>query len=195
ESEQGGVGGGEIRGGDRRVWKPLGESLFELIDGENPTRIEHLWQKLYRAYRDIRGGPFMIHTIAGIDVALWDLAGKLWNTPVYRLLGGPTGDRIRVYHTARAKKIPPGGPDQHSGTPADIERIVASIKPYDLLFIEEPAVPGNIEVFKRLKEKISIPLATGERDWTIFEFLPGRYRHQNRRAGGGQGDRRIGAAR
>jgi galactonate dehydratase len=41
-----------------------------------------------------------------------------------------------------------------------------------VLFIEEPVVPGNIEVFKRVKEKISIPLAAGERDRTIFEFLP-----------------------
>jgi galactonate dehydratase len=187
------------------VSRPLAESLFELLEGENPTRIEHIWQKLYRAHRDIRGGPFMVHTIAGIDIALWDLAGKLWNTPVYRLLGGPTRNRIRVYHTPQAKKIPPGGPYEHSGTPADIERIVQSIKaarqqvgpggavmfdahcaippamliqlasalqPYDLLFLEEPAVPGNIEVFKRLKEHIAIPLAAGERDRTIFEFLP-----------------------
>ncbi len=143
--------------------------------------------------------------MAGIDLALWDIAGKLWNTPVYRLLGGPTRDKIRVYHTPQAVKIPPGGPYDHSGTPAEVEKIVASIraarekvgptgavmfdahcaippamliqvaaqlKPSDVLFIEEPAVPGNIEVFKRLKEKISIPLAAGERDRTIWEFLP-----------------------
>ena len=205
ETNHGIVGWGEVKGVDPRVAKPLAESLFELIDGENPTRIEHIWQKIYRAHRDIRGGPFMIHTLAGIDMALWDISGKLWNTPVYRLLGGPTRDRIRVYHTPLAKKVPPPGVFEHSGTPADIEKIVASIKaardqvgpsgavmfdahcaippatliqlasalkPYDLLFLEEPAVPGNIEVFKRLKEKISIPLAAGERDRTIFEFLP-----------------------
>ena len=206
ETNHGVIGWGEIKGVDPRVSKPLAESLFELIDGENPTRIEHLWQKLYRAHRDIRGGPFMIHTLAGIDMALWDIAGKLWNTPVYRLLGGPTRDKIRVYHTPQAKKVPPPGVFEHSGTPADIDKIVASIKAareqvgpdrrghvrrplrhpaghahparrrrssrYDLLFIEEPAVPGNIEVFKRLKEKISIPLAAGERDRTIWEFLP-----------------------
>lgn len=205
ETNHGIVGWGEIKGVDPKVSKPLAESLFELIDGENPTRIEHIWQKLYRAHRDIRGGPFMVHTIAGIDIALWDLAGKLWNTPIYRLLGGPTRNKIRVYHTPQAKKLPPGGPYEHSGTPADIERILASIKatreqvgpsgavmfdahcaippamliqlasalkPADLLFIEEPAVPGNIEVFKRLKEKIAIPLAAGERDRTIYEFLP-----------------------
>jgi len=205
ETNHGIVGWGEVKGVDPRVSKPLADALLELIDGDNPTRIEHIWQKLFRAHRDIRGGPFLIHTLAGIDMALWDIAGKLWNTPVYRLLGGPSRDRIRVYHTPQATKVPPPGVFEHSGTPGDIEKIVASIKAarekvgptgavmfdahcaippatliqlagalksYDLLFIEEPVVPGNIEAFQRVKEKISIPLASGERDRTIFEFLP-----------------------
>lgn len=205
ETNQGIVGWGDIKAVDLRVAKVLVESLFELINGENPTRIEHLWQKVYRAHRNIRGGAFLIHTLAGIDMALWDITGKLWGVPVYRLLGGPCRDRIRVYHTPQARKVPPPGLFEHSGTPADIERIVASIKaareqvgpngavmfdahsavppatliqlaaalqPYDVLFIEEPAVPGNIEVFKRLKEQIAIPLAAGERDRTIYEVLP-----------------------
>jgi galactonate dehydratase len=205
ETNHGIVGWGDIKGVDPRVSKPLVEALFELLDGENPTRIEFLWQKIFRAHRDIRGGPFLVHTLAAIDMALWDIAGKLWNVPVYRLLGGPCRDRIRVYHTPQALKIPSPGIFEHSGTPADIERIVNAIKnardrvgptgavmldahckippatliqlagalkPYDVLFIEEPAVPGNIEVFKRLKEQIAIPLAAGERDRTIWEFIP-----------------------
>ncbi len=56
--------------------------------------------------------------------------------------------------------------------PAMLIQLASALKPYDLLFLEEPAVPGNIEVFKRLKEHISIPLAAGERDRTIYEFLP-----------------------
>ena len=104
ETNHGIIGWGEIKGVDPRVAKPLAESLFELLDGENPTRIEHLWQKIYRAHRDIRGGPFMVHTLAGIDMALWDITGKLWGVPVYRLLGGPCRDRIRVYHTPQARE-------------------------------------------------------------------------------------------
>ncbi len=205
ETNHGVVGWGDIKGVDPRVAKTLVESLYELIDGENPTRIVHLWQKIFRAHRNMRGGALMIHTLAGIDMALWDITGKLWGVPVYRLLGGPTRDRIRVYHTPKARKVPPPGVFEHSGTPADIEKIVKSIreareqvgpdgavmfdahsaippatliqlaaalKPYDVLFIEEPAVPGNIEVFKRLKEQIAIPLAAGERDRTIYEMLP-----------------------
>jgi galactonate dehydratase len=205
ETNHGITGWGDLKGVDPRPAKVLAESLFELIDGENPTRVEYLWQKLFRAHRDMRGGALMVHTIAAIDIALWDIAGKLWNVPVYRLLGGPTRDRIRVYHTDKAQKVPPHGIYEHSGTPADIDRMVkaiararekvgrdgavmfdahsavppatliqlaAALKPYDVLFIEEPAVPGNIEVFKRLKAQIGIPLATGERDRTIWGVLP-----------------------
>ncbi|MEO2011101.1 MAG: enolase C-terminal domain-like protein [Pirellulaceae bacterium] len=46
------------------------------------------------------------------------------------------------------------------------------MEPFDIWFIEEPAVPGNIEVFKRLKEQIRIPLGTGEHDRTIWGFIP-----------------------
>ena len=55
--------------------------------------------------------------------------------------------------------------------PAMLIQFAAAIEPYDVLFIEEPAVPGNIEVFKRLKQQIRMPLATGERDRTIWEVL------------------------
>lgn len=76
ETNRGITGWGDLKGVDLRVGKVLAESLFELIDGENPTRIEHLWQKLYRAHRNIRGGAFMVHTIAAIDMALWDIAAS-----------------------------------------------------------------------------------------------------------------------
>jgi galactonate dehydratase len=199
------TGWGETAGIEGKVGAALMNSLYELLDGENPTRIEYLWQKLYRSHRDIRGGPFMVHTISAIDLALWDIAGKLHGVPVYRLLGGPCRDKIRIYHTPKAQKVPPHGIYEHSGSPADVERMLkavadarakvgpdgvvmfdahcavppatliqfaSALKPAELLFIEEPAVPGNIEVFKRLKQHINIPLASGERDRTIWEFMP-----------------------
>jgi len=205
ETNQKVSGWGEVSALEPRTANLLAQSLFELLDGENPTRIEHLWQKLYRAHRDMRGGAFMVHTIAGIDMALWDLTGKLWGIPVHRLLGGPCRDKIRVYPNAKATKAPPGGVYEFAVTPPDIQNMVrmvrearkqvgpdgavmfdahcaipppaliqlaAAIQPYEVLFIEEPAVPGNIEVFKRLKEQIRIPLATGERDRTIWGMIP-----------------------
>ena len=204
ETNHGVTGWGEIDQLEPYVATALVKSLFELLDGENPTRIEHLWQKIYRSHRDMRGGPFMTHTLAGIDMALWDITGKLWGVPVYRLLGGPTRDKVRMYPSAKATKVG-AGPMPFSGTPAQIEGIVknienarkqvgpdglvmfdahcalpppfllqfaSAVKAYDLLYIEEPAVPGNIEVFKRLKKHISIPLAVGEQARTIWEVIP-----------------------
>ncbi|MBM3980687.1 MAG: mandelate racemase/muconate lactonizing enzyme family protein [Planctomycetes bacterium] len=204
ETNHGVTGWGEIDQLEPKVAAALAQSLFVLLDGENPTRIEHLWQKLYRSHRDMRGGPFMVHTIAGIDMALWDITGKLWGVPVYRMLGGPTRDKIRVYPSAKVTK-PGAGPAEFAATPATVKRYVDYIRgerkrvgddglvifdahcalpvpfliqlanaldPTEVAFIEEPAVPGNIEVFKRLKAAIKIPLATGERDRTIWEFVP-----------------------
>jgi galactonate dehydratase len=197
-------GWGEIKGVVPTVAAALAGSMFELLDGQNPTRIEHLWQVLYRAERNQRGGAFMLHSIAGIDMALWDITGQLWGVPVYRLLGGPTRERIRVYPSAKAIKIG-NSPQPQSGDPADIDQMVAAVRkarervgrdgsvmfdahsavppatllqfaaaiePFDILFLEEPAVPGNIETFKRLKQQIRIPLACGERDRTIWGILP-----------------------
>jgi galactonate dehydratase len=196
---------GEITGLEPHVACALAESLRELLVDENPTRVEFLWQKVYRAHRDMRGGPFMVHTLSAIDMALWDIAGKLWGVPVYRLLGGPTRDKIRMYPVAnKAQKLGTGGPHPFSGNPDDVNRLVrmieetrrrlgpsgtimfdahcaipppmllqfaAAIEPFDVLWIEEPAVPGNIEVFKRLKQQIRVPLATGERDRTIWDMI------------------------
>ena len=122
------TGWGEVSALVPAAAEELAKALFALLDGENPTRIEHLWQKMYRAHRDMRGGPFMSHTIAGIDMALWDITGKLWGVPVYRLLGGPCRDRVRVYPTAKAEKVPPHGVYEHSGRPSDIQRMVDAIK-------------------------------------------------------------------
>lgn len=203
ETNHGVTGWGEIDQLEPFVAAQLARSLFELLDGENPTRIEHLWQKIYRSHRDMRGGPFMTHTLAGIDMALWDITGKLWGVPVYRLLGGPTRDKLRVYPSVKATKIG-AGVHPFSGTPQQIQTIVqnvanarermgpdglvmfdahcalpppfliqlaSAIKPYDLLYIEEPAVPGNMEVFKRLKQHIDIPLAVGEQARTIWDVI------------------------
>ena len=91
------VGWGEINNMDTKVACALAESLSEILIGENPTRIEHLWQRMFRSHRNIRGGGLMVHTISGIDMALWDIAGKCYGVPVYKLLGGPTRERVRVY--------------------------------------------------------------------------------------------------
>ena len=127
ETNHGVTGWGEIDQLETQTAATLVRSLFELLDGENPTRIEYLWQKIYRAHRDMRGGPFMMHTLAGIDMALWDITGKLWGVPVYRLLGGPTRDKVAIYPTPKATRSAPAR-SRSPATPKQIERMVKHIE-------------------------------------------------------------------
>src|SRR6187402_2823045 len=124
DTNHGIFGWGEVTGSEPKVAATLADSLFELLDGENPTRIEHLWQKLYRSHRDMRGGPFMTHVISAIDMALWDITGKAWGVPVHRLLGGPVRDKVRCYPSATAHKVGTGGPHPFSGTPKEVQNLV-----------------------------------------------------------------------
>ena len=128
ETNAGVTGWGEINNMDTKVTCALAESLSELIIGENPTRTEHLWQRMFRAHRNIRNGGLMVHTISAIDMALWDICGKLHGVPVYRLLGGPCRDKIWMYPSPKAIKTGPGGAQYFAGTPAEIEAIVQKIK-------------------------------------------------------------------
>ena len=60
------------------------------------------WQAIHRG-AFYRGGPIKTAISSGIDQALWDIKGKVYGVPVYKLLGGPTRDRIRVYGTVNKK--------------------------------------------------------------------------------------------
>ncbi|MCE2438940.1 MAG: galactonate dehydratase [Candidatus Latescibacteria bacterium] len=72
------------------------EELAAYLSGKDPLRIQHHWQHIYRS-AFYRGGAVLMTALSGIDQALWDIAGKYHGAPVYRLLGGPVRDRIRVY--------------------------------------------------------------------------------------------------
>ena len=97
ETDDGVVGWGEpvVEGRASTVEAAVHE-LSELIMGEDPLRIEDHWQVLTKA-GFYRGGPILSSAVAGIDQALWDIAGKVRGAPVHELLGGPVRDRARVY--------------------------------------------------------------------------------------------------
>jgi galactonate dehydratase len=73
------------------------EDLAELIVGEDPTRIEHLWQMMFRQHFWHGSGIVRATAIAGIDIALWDILGKVAGLPCSKLWGGPVRDSIRTY--------------------------------------------------------------------------------------------------
>ena len=70
--------------------------LEPLIVGQDPARIEHLFQIMYR-HPFFRAGIEGMSALSGIEQALWDIAGKVANKPVYQLLGGAVRDRVRMY--------------------------------------------------------------------------------------------------
>ena len=73
------------------------EDLSVLLIGEDPTRIEHLWQMMYRQHFWHGSGIVRATAIAGIDIALWDILGKVTNLPCSKLWGGPVRDYVRTY--------------------------------------------------------------------------------------------------
>lgn len=74
----------------------LVETYRAYLLGMDPSRIEHIWQTLWRG-QFFRGGHIHGATVAALDLALWDLRGKALGVPVYDLLGGKTRDYVRCY--------------------------------------------------------------------------------------------------
>jgi galactonate dehydratase len=195
--------------------------------GQDPLRIEHHWQYLYRSTH-FRGAAIM-GALSAIDIALWDIAGKHFGVPVYQLLGGKTRDRARVYYhvfgdtvaelvagcvaakgrgfTAVGHLSPFGDEPRerpyfktHAAkmgdaidavrqfreavgdevdlcieihrrlTPAEAIVLARGIEPYRPYFYEDPILPDNFDAMGLVAENIRIPIATGERLHTIFEF-------------------------
>jgi galactonate dehydratase len=73
------------------------EDLAQLVVGEDPTAPEHLWQMMYRQHFWHGHGIVRATAIAGIDLALWDILGKVAGLPCSKLWGGPVRDQIRTY--------------------------------------------------------------------------------------------------
>jgi galactonate dehydratase len=73
------------------------EDLATLVVGEDPRRIEHLWQMMFRQHFWHSSGIVRATAMSGIDIALWDIAGKELGVPCHRLWGGPVRDYIRLY--------------------------------------------------------------------------------------------------
>ncbi|MBS6034784.1 MAG: galactonate dehydratase [Pantoea sp.] len=97
ETDEGVCGWGEpvIEGRARSVEAAVHE-LGDALIGQDPARINDLWQVMYRG-GFYRGGPILMSAIAGIDQALWDIKGKTLGVPVWQLLGALVRDRMKAY--------------------------------------------------------------------------------------------------
>lgn len=71
--------------------------IADLLIGEDPRRIEHLWQMMFRQHFWHGNGVIRSTAISGIDIALWDIAGKILGVPCHQLWGGRVRDTVRMY--------------------------------------------------------------------------------------------------
>src|SRR5260370_31654831 len=96
-TDEGLVGLGEpiVEGRARTVAMAVQE-LGEYLIGQDPRRIEHHWQAMYRG-TFYRGGPVLVSAISGVEQAMWDILGKSLGVPVYQVLCGACREPIRVY--------------------------------------------------------------------------------------------------
>jgi galactonate dehydratase len=203
------------------------ETFKRYLIGQDPLRIEHHWQYLYR-WTHFRGAAIM-GALSAIDIALWDIAGKHFDVPCYQLFGGKCRDKVRVYYhvfgktreeqiqgclEAKARGFTAIGhlnPLLDEGrdvpyfkthankmeetiktvaeyrevlgndvdlcieihrqlTPAEAIVLARGIEPYHPFFYEDPVLPDNFDAMALVAHNIYIPIATGERLHTIYEF-------------------------
>ena len=195
--------------------------------GKDPLLIEHHWQYMYR-FSHFRGAAIM-GALSAIDIALWDIAGKHFEVPVYQLLGGKVRDRARVYYhvfgSTREELVTGVGDAKRQGftavghltpfldaareeryfkthvdkitdaigavgqyraavgndvdlcieihrrmTPTEAVQLGLGIEQFHPYFFEDPVTPDNFDEMAYVAQKINIPIATGERFTSLWEF-------------------------
>ena len=90
------TGWGEMLKDDAKACAAGALEVGDYLVGQDPCRVVYHWQAIHRG-AFYRGGPIKTAISSGIDQALWDIKGKVYGVPVYKLMGGPTRDRVRVY--------------------------------------------------------------------------------------------------
>mgnify|MGYP000097858558 CR=1 FL=1 len=223
ETDEGITGWGEavLEGHAGTVLRCVEEMEDYLLQAD-PSRIEDIWTTLYRA-GFYRGGGIMMSAISGIDQALWDIKGKLFQAPVYELMGGACRDKMRVYSwvggdrpsdvgKAAREKLEEGFTavkmnateelqmiDSYDKIDAVLERVAAirescgrafgiaidfhgreakpmakvlakKLEEFDPMFLEEPVLCENMEAFAEIAAACNIPIATGERLYSRWDF-------------------------
>lgn len=121
------------------------EDLSSLVIGEDPTRVEHLWQMMWRQHFWHGGGIVQSTAIAGIDLALWDIVGKVHGVPCHRLWGGPVRDSVRLYC-----HLGGGSMEDFYDTPVDNARRFADLA--------QQAVADGFTAFKSMAVPSTMPL-------------------------------------
>jgi len=93
-----------------RALAALLRQVGDLVTGDDATRIEDTWHKVFRAFTYMGSRGAVTETVSALDIALWDIRGKALGVPVYELLGGPVRDTVPLYtHPDQSKFTSPAG--------------------------------------------------------------------------------------
>ena len=84
----------------------IARGLREVLLGQDPFNVEQLWEMMYRKTIYFGRQSVVIHTISGVDMALWDIAGKATGQPVHKLLGGSYREKARAYASVLMPETP-----------------------------------------------------------------------------------------
>src|SRR5438067_1788333 len=181
ELDDGTVGVGVSTGGEPACYI-VERHLSRFVEGQDPRNVELIWDQLWRATLPYGRKGLPIQAISAIDLALWDVLGKLRDEPVYALLGGKTKDRLPVYATTarpdlakelgfEGAKIPlPYGPgDGDEGLRRNVARVAE---------VRESVggeYPLRIDCYMALTVPYTIALARALEPYRVHwleEFLP-----------------------
>ncbi|RZM33800.1 MAG: hypothetical protein EOP67_20465, partial [Sphingomonas sp.] len=104
EAEDGTVGFAVTTGGEPACYI-VEKHLARFLEGRNPAETEKIWDQMYFSTQYYGCKGLVINAISGVDLALWDLLGKLRDEPVHQLLGGPVRDELQFYATGARPDI------------------------------------------------------------------------------------------
>ena len=198
----------------------IDKALKPLLIGADPLDMEVLWHRMYHMTRDYGRKGSVVSGISAVDIALWDIAGKFHELPVYKLLGGAFRTRVQPYATGfyRIKgqgeamrlgeeairhfeagfsmmkvKLGYGVDDDiacmkeigraiqgrpitlmvdtnHAYGRAEALKLGRALDEYSLRWYEEPVVPEDIPGYVEMRQKLSMPIAGGENEHTLYGF-------------------------
>lgn len=123
-TDEGVTGWGEITTttpSANRALSALLRQVGDLVTGDDPSRIEDTWHKVFRAFTYMGSRGAACEVLSALDIALWDIRGKVLGVPVYELLGGPVRSTISLYTHPDQSKF--GTPE---GVAEEIGRIIES---------------------------------------------------------------------
>ena len=198
----------------------IDKSLRPIVTGADPLDTEVLWHRMYHMTRDYGRKGSVVAGISAIDTALWDIAGKYHEVPIYRLLGGAFRTRVQPYATGfyrvtgqgearrlgeeairhfeagfsimkvklgygvaddiacmaeigraiQGKSITLMVDTNHAYGRAEALRLGRALEQYDLRWYEEPVVPEDTAGYVEMRQKLSMPIAGGENEHTLYGF-------------------------